>query len=322
MAIVFNESNLTDSEVFKGINTIDPAKKTHEKAIDLIKSAKHLTVEDIEAAYISVRQITDTLVRAAMKAFDNETIVLIYNNVPSLSITQAIPFLTFKKGNKYVTYVFVDKYISVSRDGVLSMQPAILRDLLTSALIANALKTNYSTLSSSQYMQKLLMDLYTEFVVRILNRDYSIAAEKIVLDTVKYWVNRFFLERVMNAADSEENLDRLAKAHIKFLDETQIPEITRQYDEANIITVSDILNLVKTASPRMKGLDFRSFLGSWTSYYYAPSLLAIDNIEYFLFMVITLLNGNNIINISASDIVKEAKGIKQFRGELLKLIGG
>ena len=320
MAIVFKESSLMDSEVFNGINTIDPAKKTHEKAIDLIKTAKHLTVEDIEAAYISVRQITDSLVRASMKAFDNEDIVLIYNIVPSLSITQAIPFLTFKKGNKYVTYVFVDKYVSMSKDGVLSIQPAVLRDLLTSALVANALKTNYSALASSQFMQKLLMEMYTEFVIRILNRDYSIAAEKMILDTVKYWVNRFFLERVMNAADSPENLERLAKAHIKFLDETQLPEITRQYDDANISNVSAALNLIKTASPRMKGLDFRSFLGSWTSYYYAPSLLAIDNIEYFLFMVITLLNGNNIINISASDIVKEAKNIKSFKGELLKLL--
>lgn len=319
MAII-RESTLSSSEVFQGINNIDPSKKTHEKAIDLIKSAKHLTVEDIEAAYISVRQITDSLVRAAMKAFDNEDIVLIYNNVPALSITQAIPFLTFKKGNKYVTYVFVDKYINVSRDGVLSMQPAILRDLLTAALIANGLKSNYSVLASSQYMQKILMEMYTEFVIRILNRDYSIAAEKMILDTVKYWVNRFFLERVMNAADTPENLERLAKAHVKFLDETQLPEITRQYDDANITNVSGIMNLIKTASPRMKGLDFRSFIGSWTSYYYAPSLLAIDNVEYFIFMVITLLNGDNIINISASDIVKEAKNIKSFRGELLKLV--
>ena len=96
MAIVINESSLMDSEVFKGIDNIDPNKKTHEKAIDLIKSAKHLTMEDIEAAYISVRQITDSIVRTAMKEFDSEEIVLVYNNVPPLSITQAIPFLTFK----------------------------------------------------------------------------------------------------------------------------------------------------------------------------------------------------------------------------------
>jgi len=49
-------------------------------------------------------------------------------------------------------------------------------------------------------------------------------------------------------------------------------------------------------------------------------MLAIDNIEYLIFMIICLLNGNNIININASDIVKETKGIKDFRGELLKLI--
>jgi hypothetical protein len=49
-------------------------------------------------------------------------------------------------------------------------------------------------------------------------------------------------------------------------------------------------------------------------------MLAIDNIEYLIFMMITLINGNNIISIAASDIVKEAKNIKSFREELLKLI--
>ena len=49
-------------------------------------------------------------------------------------------------------------------------------------------------------------------------------------------------------------------------------------------------------------------------------MMAIDNIEYLIFMVLTLLSGNNIINVHASDIVKETKGIKDLRGELLKLI--
>ena len=131
------ESSLATSRTFKDLNA---SLKIQEKAINLIKTAKHLTVNDIEAAYISVRQITDTLTRNAMKAFDEEKIILIYNDDPKQAVTQALPFITFKRGNDHVTYVFVDKYISVSRDGVLTMQPSILRDLLTGALISNGIK--------------------------------------------------------------------------------------------------------------------------------------------------------------------------------------
>ncbi|MCM1222312.1 MAG: hypothetical protein NC548_48380, partial [Lachnospiraceae bacterium] len=151
----YMESTLSSSEIFKGINDIAGGENTTQKAINLIKTAKHLTNEDIEAAYISVKQITDTLTREAMKAFDDGRIVLIYNNVPALSVTQALPFITFKNKatGSYVTYVFMDKYISMSRDGVMNLQAPILRDLLTGALIANGLKKNYDALSTNQYLQ-------------------------------------------------------------------------------------------------------------------------------------------------------------------------
>ncbi len=97
-------------------------------------------------------------------------------------------------------------------------------------------------------------------------------------------------------------------------------ETKQQYESANPTKLSELLSLIKTISPRMKTLDMGRVLTSWTNYYYVPATLAVDNIEYLLFMVITLLNGDNIVNISASDVVKEAKNIKSLRGELLKLI--
>lgn len=321
MAITgFYESSLTTSEIFAGINNTDGANSTTQKAINLIKNAKQLTNEDIEAAYISVKQITDTLTRAAMKAFDDERIVLIYNNTPALSVTQALPFITFKTKRGYVTYVFVDKYITVSRDGILNMQAPILRDLLTGALIANGLKSNYDILASNQYLQKVLVEVYTKLVTRIINREFSIAADKVVFDTLQYWINRFFLTNILNSNDTPENIETLSKKHFKFIDEMKYGEIKAQYETANPQKFSELLEVLKLASPRMKNLNLGTFLSNWINYYYVPAMLAIDNIEYLIFMMIAMLNGNSIISIAASDIVKEAKNIKSFRGELLKLI--
>lgn len=315
----YMESSLLTSEVFQGLNDPKTTNFTN-KAINLIKTAKHLTNEDIEAAYISVKQISDSLTRAAVKAFDEERIVLIYNNIPSLSLTQAVPFITFKTANGYITYVFMDKYISVSRDGIMNLQSSVLRDLLIGALIANGIKRNYSNLSTNQYLQKILMEIYTKFVTRIINREFSIAADKQIFDTIQYWINKFFLLKILGAADSPENLEKIATAHFKFIDELKYEEIKKQYEESNPQQISDMLNLIKTASARMRTLHISTFLSNWINYYYVPSMLSVDNIEYLIFMIITLLNGNNIISISASDIVKETKNIKSIRSELLKLI--
>ena len=172
MAITgYMESSLMTSEVFNGIESELQIK---DKAVNLIKNAKHISNEDIEAAYITVKQITDSLTREALKAFDNGRIQLIYNNVPSLAMTQAMPFMTFKTKSGYITYVFVDKYIILSREGVMKMEPSVLRDLLTGALVANGIKKNYGALSSNQYLANILMDIYTKFFTRIINREFSI----------------------------------------------------------------------------------------------------------------------------------------------------
>lgn len=318
MAIIgLNESSLATSEVFKGIND---STKAQEKAINLIKTAKHLTNEDIEAAYISIKQITDSLTREAIKAFDEERTVLIYNDVPSLSVVQALPFITFKTAKGYVTYVFVDRFIRVTRDNVLTIEPSILRDLLTGALIANKLKTNYDLLASNQYLQRTCMDCYTKFMTRVINKDFSVAADKVLFDEIQYYINKFFLQRVFCAADTPENLEALASSHFKFLDEIKIDEIKTKYTNADPQQISDLLKLLQTCSPRLKGLRMDKFMSSWINYYYIPATFAIDNIEYLLFMMITLLAGNNIINVGASNVVKESKNIKSFRAELLKLI--
>lgn len=320
MAIVgFNESTLATSEVFNGISKMSGS-DPKEKAIKLIKTAKHLTNEDIEGAYIQVKQYSNSLSRAALAAFDDERTVLIYNNVQALSVTQALPFITFKTPRGYITYVFMDKYVTMSRDGIINVQVPILHDLLISALIANKLKSNYDLLSSNQFLQKLLMEIYTKFVCRILNREYSIAAEKVVSETVQYWTNRFFLTRIFGAHDTPENIEIIASKNFKYMDEMKLAEIKAKYDEADPLKISDLLELVKTASPRMKTLSLGTFLSNWINYYYIPSMLAVDNIEYLIFMILALLSGNNIISIASAEIVKETKNIKTLKEELLKLI--
>lgn len=318
--IGFNESVLTNSESFKIINPPE-TNATVEKAKYLINNAKVLTNEDIEAAYISVKQITDSLTRSALKAFDEGKIILLYNRITDQAVNQALPFLTFNSKSKgYITYVFMDKYITINRDGVMTLQGPILRDLLIGAVLSNGIKRNYNNLATNQYLSQVLTECYCKFFTRILNREFSIMADRTVFDTVQYWINKFFLLKVFGINDSTENIERISKKDLKYTDEMQYDIIRRQYDEANPSIVSDLLTLLRDLTPRMKGINIKTFISDWINYYYIPSMMAIDNIEYLIFMVITLLNGNNIISIAASDVVKEAKNIKNIRQELLKLI--
>lgn len=324
MAITgFMESTVSTSEVFDGLNKItnEAGTNTLQKCINLVKTAKHLTNEDIETAYITVRQMSDSLTKEAMKAFDDSRVVLLYNKDPKLAVTQALPFITLKsKTGKYQTFVFVDKYITLSRDGVLTISAPVFRDLIIGGLISNALKTNYGMMASNAYLQKTLMDIYTKFFTRILNRQFSIIPDKIGFDVVQYYTNKFFLINIMGANSTEEGIETLASSHFKYIDDIKKEEIRNSYDASSPSKVSELLELVKATSSRMKNLNMAIFLNDWSSYYFAPSMLAVDTIEYLIFMILTLLSGNNIISIAASDIVKEQKNIKSLKEELLKLV--
>ena len=317
----FMESSLATSEVYDGLNKMySGGLNTTDKAKNLIKTAKHLTNEDIEASYISVKQISDSLTRAAIKAFDDGRIVLIYTNTPSQDVSEAVPFMTFRTKDGYKTYIFMNRFISINRDGVMNVQTPILRDLLIGALIANGLKNNYQNLASNQYLQNTLTEIYTKFVIRIINREYSIMADKVVYDTLQYWVSKFFLINIFGSTDTPENIEEISKKHFKYIDELKYEEIKQAYETHNPTKISELLSLLKTASPRMKTLALNIFLSDWINYFYSPSMLAVDNVEYLIFMTITLLSGNGMISISASDVVKENKNIKSYRSELLKLI--
>jgi hypothetical protein len=314
--IHFNESSLATSEIFKGINDVSSENQV-EKAKRIIKNNKPLTKDDIETVYIQIKQYPNSLSRAALKSFEEEKIILIYNENRELSVSKALPFITFKMSSGYKTYIFMDNYITRNKDGILNLQAPIFHDLIVGASISNSLKINYNKLRDNQLLPPLLMDIYAKLVMRVLNREYSIAADKILFDSLVYWINKFFIHRVVGI---EDNVESMLTKHFKYIDDLKYSEIKIQYDDVNPINISEFLELVKTISSRMKTLALGIFLSNWINYYYPPATLAIDTIEYLIFMVMSLLNGNNIVNVMASDMVKETKNIKPIREELLKLI--
>lgn len=322
MAITgFNESTLSQSKVWKTLNEMNPKETMQQRAIALIKKdGRVLTGEDIEAAYVAVKQISDTLTVASLKAFNAQRVQVIYNENPKKSINQAIPFLTFKSGGQYTTYVFAGNKYVTNKNGTLSIQAPIFRDLIIGGTVANGIRTNYSKMTANTYLQETLMKIYCAFVSRILNREYSIMTDKLAFDKIQYWINRFFLHNVFGSTDISENIEKMSRMPIKYLDTIGIDDAKNTYDNANPDNFEALLEFIRSQIGRMKSLNLGTFLSDWISYYHQQSLLAVDNIEYLVFMILCLLSGNNIINISASDIVKETKKINMLRGELLKLI--
>lgn len=315
----YKESSLSSSEVFKGLNELSEISQTN-KAINLIKNIEPVTIEQIEPAYIQIKQYPNLLSRSAVKAFDRGEIVLLYNKNVEQRMTQAIPFLTFRKSGSYITYLFMDKYISENEDGSLNVNVSVLHDFMTSALISNALKTDYQKLLNNSFLESILPKLYSQFFMRIVNREFLITADKVLYDTVKYYISKFFLIKIFETTANDDGIENIITSDLKYIDDLRYNEIYENYKIKSPNCVSELIQLLSTASSRMSSMNYASFISQWMNYFYLPATLAIDNIEYLIFMVLSLIGGNNVISIAASEVVKETKGMVSFKPELMKLL--
>ena len=94
------ESKLSTSYVFQDIREkLQGNSDPMVRAVDLIKNAKHLTIDDIEGIYIQLKQYMNSLSRAAISKFENGSIILLYNDNPANSLTQTLPFMTFRRAD-------------------------------------------------------------------------------------------------------------------------------------------------------------------------------------------------------------------------------
>lgn len=313
------ESTLTKSETFNDFNNIEEVSQV-AKAMNLIKNLTPLTVDDIETAYVQIKQMPNLLSRQAIRQFDQGDIVLLYNKNVQQRMVDVFPFLTFLvKGSRYTTYIFMDKFMTLDRNEKYHVNTSILHDLMKSAVCSNAIKANYQRLASNTFLESMLTNLYTKLFVRVLNREYSIVTDKNLNDTVSYWVGKFFVKNIFQTASGEEAIESLLMKEIKYLDEIQINEARTKYNEANPQKVSELLELLKTSSARLNSLNKASFVNKWMDYFYPRALLAMDNIEYFIFMILAIKGGNNVVSIAPSELIKETKNINNLEPELIKL---
>lgn len=326
MTIVMMESSLATSEIFK--KALNDPEEGQTPLLQQVKeyildpNTKHLTEQDLEAQFITLKQTVDPLTHKALEAFNNEDIILLNNNGnKNKSIVKALPFITLKSKGKNVTYIFMDSFIKISRGNMMSISTADLRDLMVGALISTELHNNYNRLANSESIKSIMMEIYMKLFVNILNRQYSLMANKQMVENIQYWVNRFFLTKIFGGNDSPEAVDALAKKYFKLTTELQAADYKRMYDEADPQNVTGLLELIKSLSTRMDGESTYRFLNDWYKYYNIASLLAIDDIEYLIFMTLSSYSGNgNIINIGASTFINEVKNIKNLRSELVRIV--
>lgn len=317
------ESTLGESEVFnRTINSgIDGSSKATDQAIAMIKAGKFLTKEDYLKAYTLAERTNDSVIKDALRYLSTGKIKLVYDPDRKVMMSKALPFITFQNGGKYTTYIFMDPYVKAAGDGTYTFKDTVFKDLLVAGMISNLLKTNYSAIKNNTTLKEMLMKLYSQFFVRVINRLATVMSNKQLVDKIKYCTNRFFLENVFTGSAAKINSgSEMASKDTKALSGNELEELQMNYDAADIHSLSKLLQFMSTLSPRLRGLQMREFMQKWMNTYYITQMLSVDTLEYFFFMLMALYyNDSQLVNVRAVDILRESKALGPLHASIARL---
>lgn len=320
---MFCESTLSDSYIYGMFNNdLSMTKRLGEA----VKSGQNIDSSYIQEQILQIRRTRlSPLVDAVLEAYENGHIILIYSK--NVKITQAIPFVALKMGGKNKVAVFVNNYGSIVDNGavnggeLLTIQMKDLYVLMEGAFITWLYYEYPIKFQRSIGLMRLTNNIYTDMVMRILNKEYALSMHPELFNIVSYCVSRFYLERIWGSENRELILAYASQMANKSAVKTDLILLADQYEEANIQSIDKLVEFIGKISPRLEKLTIRYFTEYYINLYKAPALLGMDTLPYFLFTLLSTYCGSFIVNQPViNDIIKNTKGANLFYSELSKMV--
>lgn len=322
--ILFTEASLVDSSIYQSFNRNSEFNRTILKAI---KSSTVVTKDYIEEQLMQIRRTKLTpLADEVIEAYNKGNIVLLYSSEAKIPL--ALPFFASRMRGQIRVFIFINNYASIKKsetdamDKFLTINMKDLYVLMEGAYISYKYAINPMKVTRNLGLMRLSCVLYTQMLLRILNKEYAISMDLDLYIQVSFAISKFFLENVWMSTNDNINTNYARSIITSQFDTSSITQINSLYDEANIKTIDQLIAFLHSLAPRLKPLNFRYFLQCYINTYKPGAMFSLECLPYFLYVIEASLCGSFLINQPIiSDICKNTKGINTFSAELTKSIG-
>lgn len=323
---VFTEASLVDSVIYKSFNN-------NAELMRIILSAIQDSIV-IDNSYIQEQllQIKRTkispLAEDVLKAYEEGHIVLLYSK--NKRVPQALPFFTTKVKGEIKVFIFVNNYGTITKSDVnseekfLNMTMKDLYVLMEGAYASYKYALYPAKMVKSLGLMKVCCTTYVAMLMRLLNKEYAIGMDKDLHQKVGFVIGTFFLKNIW-MTDNEDVVFAYAcnscKVGSEAVDRASLLGVTEEYNARGIKTIDEMLEFLKTLSPRFNGLNFRYFLQCYINTYKAGAMFGMECLPYFIYTLQATMIGSFLVNQPIiSDITKNIKSMNTFYPELVKAI--
>ncbi len=321
---LFNEVALSDTFVYKSFN------KTAELSTILtaaVRDSVIITEKYIDEQLLTIKRIKLSPIQDnVISAFLEGNIVLVYSNVKK--VPSIVPFFTTKQGSKIRTFVFMNNCSKLVKDKndlnhqYLEIPPKNLYALMEGAYVSYQYSLYPNKIIRSVGIMKPCADTYTSMVMRILNKEYALSMDPEAYDKVAFCVSQFFIETVWGITNGEQ-IFSYARQNKTIKDNTAnyLGALHDEYDDANIYSIDQLINFIKTLTPRLSSLSARYFFQRWIETYKYSASFAMESLPYFMYVMTCTIIGSFLINSPLiAEMIKDVKGMRNYYIELEKVL--
>lgn len=312
------ENTMEDSLVYK---TFNQANGVVDKIVKYLSSGVPLDKSYIEDQYAIIRRGAgiSPLSQKVLEAFNNGDIEIVWNNTEKVGV--AMPFIVRRKSDgKVVSTIFINAFATIKDDSILVIPAKQLYGLMEGAYIALKLQTDPVKVMKNAELMMTTASVYTEMMARILNKEYALTLDKVLYDKVCYCIKRFYLECVWEYPNTGL-VSNYASSDLKYIQQFDLDALDATYSRMEIKTIANLLEFVKSLSPRMSDLNLRYYIERFIKTYHGASILSIDYLPYVFFVITNVIMSTFLVSQTAlNDIIKNTKNINRFYSELARVM--
>lgn len=312
------ENTMEDSLVYK---TFNQANGVVDKIVKYLSSGVPLDKSYIEDQYAIIRRGAgiSPLSQKVLEAFNNGDIEIIWNNTEKVGV--AMPFIVRRKSDgKVVSTIFINAFATIKDDSILVIPAKQLYGLMEGAYIALKLQTDPVKVMKNAELMMTTASVYTEMMARILNKEYALTLDKVLYDKVCYCIKRFYLECVWEYPNTGL-VSNYTSSDLKYIQQFDLDALDATYSKMEIKTIANLLEFVKSLSPRMSDLNLRYYIERFIKTYHGSSILSIDYLPYVFFVITNVVMSTFLVSQTAlNDIIKNTKNINRFYSELARVM--
>lgn len=312
------ENTMEDSLVYR---TFNQANGVVDKIVKYLSSGVPLDKSYIEDQYAIIRRGAgiSPLSQKVLEAFNNGDIEIIWNNTEKVGV--AMPFIVRRKSDgKVVSTIFINAFATIKDDSILVIPAKQLYGLMEGAYIALKLQTDPVKVMKNAELMMTTASIYTEMMARILNKEYALTLDKVLYDKVCYCIKRFYLECVWEYPNTGL-VSNYASSDLKYIQQFDLDALDATYSKMEIKTIANLLEFVKSLSPRMSDLNLRYYIERFIKTYHGSSILSIDYLPYVFFVITNVVMSTFLVSQTAlNDIIKNTKNINRFYSELARVM--